>query len=152
MHPNSENPDESWLNRWLSYLQNAIYVTTSTLLVLAAAALLMVAAWTFVTGLGSQELNYQVLIMLDQLLLVMMLVELLDTVRVTLYSHSLLPEPFLIVALIAAMRRILVITAEVWHLGEIDESRFDRAMLELGLLTILTLILVISIVLLRRLR
>jgi hypothetical protein len=48
------------------------------------------------------------------------------------------------------MRRILVITAEA--AGEVDDRQFDRAMLELGLLTLMTLILVVSIILLRRSR
>jgi uncharacterized membrane protein (DUF373 family) len=92
------------------------------------------------------------LLMLGSLLLVLMLVELLHTVRVSLHAHGLLPEPFLIVGLIAAMRRVLVITAEAHPLAEIDMPRFDRAMMELGLLTLLTLVLVVSIILLRRSR
>jgi hypothetical protein len=56
------------------------------------------------------------------------------------------------VGLIAAMRRVLVITAEAHPMAEIDTPRFDRAMLELGLLTVLTLVLVVSIILLRRSR
>ena len=54
--------------------------------------------------------------------------------------------------LIAALRRVLVITAEAHPLAEIDTPRFDRAMLELGLLTLLTLVLVVSIILRHRSR
>lgn len=61
-----------------------------------------------------------------------------------------LAEPFLIVGLIAGIRSILVITAEAWHLGDIHATEFDRAMLEIGLLTVLTLALVTCIILLRR--
>lgn len=88
--------------------------------------------------------------MLNELLLVLMILELLYTVRVSLKEHTLIAEPFLIVGLIAGVRRILVITAEAWGLGETDPEQFDRAMLELGLLTVMTLVIVISILLLRK--
>ncbi|HYL15245.1 MAG TPA: phosphate-starvation-inducible PsiE family protein [Terriglobales bacterium] len=49
---------------------------------------------------------------LDQLLVVLMLVEILHTVRISIRSHILVTEPFLIVGLIASLRRSLVITLE----------------------------------------
>jgi hypothetical protein len=49
---------------------------------------------------------------LDQLLVVLMLVEILYTVRLSIRSHTLVTEPFLVVGLIASIRRILVITLE----------------------------------------
>src|ERR1700724_2592598 len=53
-----------------------------------------------------------VLRVLDQLLVVLMLVEILHTVRLSIRSHTLVTEPFLVVGLIASIRRILVITLE----------------------------------------
>ena len=53
-----------------------------------------------------------VLRVLDQLLVVLMLVEILYTVRLSIRSHTLVTEPFLVVGLIASIRRILVITLE----------------------------------------
>jgi hypothetical protein len=49
---------------------------------------------------------------LYQLLVVLMLVEILYTVRLSIRSHTLVTEPFLVVGLIASIRRILVITLE----------------------------------------
>jgi uncharacterized membrane protein (DUF373 family) len=46
------------------------------------------------------------------LLLVMMIVELLYTVQLAFREHALVPEPFLMVGLVAATRRVLVLTAE----------------------------------------
>jgi Phosphate-starvation-inducible E family len=45
-----------------------------------------------------------------------MLVEILHTIRISVRSHVLVPEPFLIVGLIATIRRILVITLETANL------------------------------------
>ena len=49
---------------------------------------------------------------IDRLLLVLMVVEILHTVRVSFRSGKLVCEPFLIVGLIASIRRVLVITLQ----------------------------------------
>jgi hypothetical protein len=79
-----------------------------------------------------------------------MIVELLYTVQVSFREHALVPEPFLIVGLIAATRRILVVTAEFAKLAQAGGTVFLHAMLELGLLTIMVLVFVIALVLLRK--
>ena len=88
--------------------------------------------------------------MLDRVLLIVMIVELLYTVQVSFREHTLVPEPFLIVGLIAATRRILVVTAEFAELAEAGGVVFQHAMLELGLLTIMVLVFVVALVLLRK--
>ena len=75
-----------------------------------------------------------------------MIIEILYTVRLSIKSHSLCAEPFIIVGLIAAIRRILVITVESAHLPE----KFNHHMIESAILGGLILIFVISIVLLRK--
>jgi hypothetical protein len=59
-------------------------------------------------------------------------------------------EPFLIVALIASVRRILILTPEAAEFIKTDQSAFRNAMIELGLLTFLILVVVISIAILRK--
>jgi hypothetical protein len=77
-------------------------------------------------------------------------------VRISIRSHYLVTEPFLVVGLIASIRRLLVITLEAatltkggtWSVE--GASIFRASMIELGLLGLLVLILVFSITLLRR--
>lgn len=59
-------------------------------------------------------------------------------------------EPFVPVALIAPVRRILVITAEFGTLTDRGESAFRYPMIELGLLTVMTGVLVTCLVGLRK--
>jgi hypothetical protein len=98
----------------------------------------------------------QTLQVLDHLLVVLMLVEILHTVRISIHSHTLITEPFLVVGLIASIRRILVITLEASTLtkeGTWSAERasiFQASMTELSLLGVLVLILVFSVTLLRR--
>ena len=85
-----------------------------------------------------------------------MLVEILHTVRISINSHILVTEPFLVVGLIASIRRILVITLEAATLtkGETWSAEsagiFRASMIELGLLGLLVLTFVFCITLLRR--
>ncbi len=74
-----------------------------------------------------------------------MIVEVMSTVQVSFREHALVPEPFLIVGLVAVTRRILVITAEFAELMDKGEDAFRNAMVELGLLTLMILVLVASI-------
>jgi uncharacterized membrane protein (DUF373 family) len=50
--------------------------------------------------------------LLDRILLILLVVELLYTVQVSFRLHAVTPEPFLLVGLIAAIRRVLLLTAE----------------------------------------
>lgn len=147
-HVNSGIGDRG--QQWLTVAEAALYLGIGLLLLVASVSLLIETAWSFVEAIGQGHIGAQALVMLNELLLVLMIVELFHTVRVSLREHALIPEPFLIVGLIAGVRRVLVITAEAWHLGESDPGQFERAMLELGLLTGMTLAIVVSIILLRR--
>jgi uncharacterized membrane protein (DUF373 family) len=92
---------------------------------------------------------------IDRLLFVLMVVEILHTVRVSFRSGTLVCEPFLIVGLIASIRRVLVITLESSQVNQPGkwspetQGLFNATMLELGVLGGLILVMVISICLLR---
>jgi len=79
-----------------------------------------------------------------------MFAEILYTVQVSFREHALVPEPFLVVGLIAAIRRVLVITAEFADVKDGSAGVLNAMLLELGLLTVLSFALVVSLVMLRR--
>ena len=135
----------------------AIYVVLAVLLSIAALVTIFGAAQILWQSIVHWTIATEILRVLDQLLLVLMLVEILHTVRITIRSHIVLAaEPFLVVGLIASIRRLLVISLEMSTLTKGDawaangESIFHASMLELGLLILLVLVLVFSITLLRR--
>ena len=130
--------------------EDVIYVGLGLLLAFGAGALLILAVVTVARSIGDLATQAMVLDLLDRSLLILMFVELLYTVQVSFRSHSLKPEPFLVVGLIAAVRRILVVTAEFAHMMEKSDAVFHRAMLEVGLLTGMVLALVVGLWLLRR--
>ena len=144
------SPGRNIVVQGLSLVEDVVYIGLGVLLTMAALTLLWTALRSFVSAVFSHELQGQVIGLLDQILLILLIVELLYTVQVSFREHGLLAEPFLVVALIAVIRRILVVTAEVPKLPQAEEAVFRHAMLELGLLTAMVLVLVGSLILLQR--
>jgi len=131
-------------------VEDVVYVGLGVLLAAGALILLVNAGVTLGRQVLSDAMPTPIIELLDRVLLVVMLVELLYTVQVSFREHALVPEPFLIVGLIAATRRILVVTAEFAKLAQEGGTVFLYAMLELGLLTVMVLVFVTALVLLRK--
>ena len=131
------------------------YIILGTLLALAAAIGLgstVLALWNAALEHGDAD---SLVNTIDRLLFVLMVVEIMHTVRVSFRSGTLICEPFLIVGLIASIRRVLVITLESSQASQPGnwspqtEAQFKGTMLELGILGGLILVMVISIFVLR---
>jgi uncharacterized membrane protein (DUF373 family) len=150
--PRGGRPDESreWLARAFTHVEDAVYLGLGLLLAAGAIALLVTSGVGFVRSVLAGALADHVIDLLDQVLLIFMIVEILYTVQVSFREHALVPEPFIVVGLIAVIRRVLVLTAEFGELLEKSEPLFRNAMLELGLLTAMVIALVVALVLLRR--
>jgi uncharacterized membrane protein (DUF373 family) len=130
--------------------EDVLYVGIGVVLAAGAVGLLINAAVTFARSIGAGAIGGSVVAVLDQLLLILMMIEILYTVQVSFREHVLVPEPFVLVAMIAAVRRILVLTAEFGKLMAEGEAVFRYAMIELGLLTVMTGVMVACLVGLRK--
>jgi uncharacterized membrane protein (DUF373 family) len=127
-------------------------------LLLAAAAVLGMggAALLLFSSLKAHGDADTLVVAIDRLLFVLMVIEILHTVRVSFRSGTLVSEPFLVVGLIASIRRVLVITLESSQANAqgkwTPESQeiLHSTMQELLVLAALILVMVISIYLLRR--
>ena len=114
------------------------------------------ACQTLWQGLATGASSKAVADVIDRLLVVLLLVEILHTVRISIRSHTLVTEPFLVVGLIATIRRMLVITLDAANLTSAanwandGQSKLRASMLELGLLGVIVIVLVISIHILRK--
>jgi uncharacterized membrane protein (DUF373 family) len=134
----------------IAYIMLGLMLAFAAILGMGSAGL---SVWSAVESHGDAD---TLLIMIDRLLFVLMIIEILHTVRVSFRLGSLVCEPFLVVGLIASIRRVLVITlnsSQVNSPGKWSpdaQAMLDHSMIELGVLGALILIMVISIVLLRR--
>jgi phosphate starvation-inducible membrane PsiE len=133
-----------------------LYAALGLILSLTALFALFTACRALWQGLGTEASARTVVEVIDRLLVVFMLVEILHTVRISIRSHILVTEPFLIVGLIATIRRILVITLNAANLtnaanwGNDGPAKLRASMVELALLGATVIVLVISIHILRK--
>jgi uncharacterized membrane protein (DUF373 family) len=123
-------------------------VSIAAALASGGAALFLYVVYRFATHLDDEPFLDQILQLLDGLLLVFILSELLHTVRATVEEDVLMIEPFLIVGVVATIRRLIVISAEAPNF--ISEDKFDKLMLELGVLIAAVLALGLTLAMLRR--
>ncbi len=140
----------AWIARAFTIVEDVVYVGLGLLLAASAVALLVAGGVDLTRALVAAPFSTSVVALLDHILLVLLVVELLYTVQVSFREHALVPEPFLLVGLIAVIRRVLVLTAALSEAHERTEAEFHHFVLELGLLTVLVVALTVSLVLLRR--
>lgn len=126
-----------------------MYVGLGLLLAAGALALLVSSLIGLGQSLVAGSLASSIVQLLDQILLILLVVELLYTLRVSVREHAVLPEPFLLIGLIAAIRRVLVITAEFGELGAKTNTTVQHFVMEIGALTALILALSLSLFALR---
>jgi uncharacterized membrane protein (DUF373 family) len=134
--------------RGFSGVEDLVYIGLGLLLAACAITLLVAALLRFGTTAISGEASSQVIPLLDRILLILLVVELLYTVQVSFRLHAVTPEPFLLVGLIAAIRRVLLLTAEFGHAaGPSDPTQLVP---ELAVLSALIVAISASLFVLRR--
>ena len=134
-------------------VEHALYVALGVVLSVTAVAALADVVHTLWGAIMGYNGPTALLVTVDRVLFVLMLAEILHTVRASINSGALTCEPFLVVGLIACIRRVLVITLESSQAKgapETDPAQFQSSMIELGVLGALILVMVISIYLVRR--
>ena len=92
----------------LEHVQDWVTVAVGVVLILLAATLLIAGIVDFLDG-SSGPISAGAPILLDRVLLVLILVEIVYTVVLSLRAHRLVAQPFIVVGLIAVVRRILFV-------------------------------------------
>jgi uncharacterized membrane protein (DUF373 family) len=152
----TENRFQVFSSKSMALVEVVIYAALGVILSFAALFALFTACQTLWQGLAASESAKTIVEVIDRLLAVLMLVEILHTVRISIRSHTLVTEPFLVVGLIATIRHMLVITLGAANLTSAANwandgpARLRASMLELGLSGAIVIVLVISIHILRK--
>ena len=113
-----------------AYYGVAFFLLATIVMVFASA----VYSFTEILRLGPLEVSVQVL---DKLLLIFIFAELLGTISTIIREREVTAEPFLLIGLIAVVRRILGVTVSIEQ--NLGTPRFDDLLLELAVLTLLVL-------------
>jgi phosphate starvation-inducible membrane PsiE len=142
---------------WTSRASGILGIAESLVLILIGIALVLVALLLLYAGLhdlweatraGPANIERTAVGILNTILLVMMTMEIVYTVAISLKSHMLNAEPFLIIGVIASIRRMLVITATSTE-NETKPEVFHNTLVELGLLAATVVALAAAICILR---
>jgi len=126
--------------------ESAIYVVVAALLTVGAAFTVAGTIVDVVEGRDSRAIGDVGVFLLDRVLLLFIIAELLYTLRVVNFGGRIAAEPFLLIGLIAIVRKVLVVTAEAQQPGH-DTTAF---VIQIAALAGLALVLSLSIHLLRR--
>src|SRR5213078_1213085 len=134
---------------WTSHAAKLLGTSESVLLLLIGVALVLVAVLLLYSSMydlneavhqGPGEIQHKAIEILNTVLLVMLTMEIVYTVAISLESHTLNAEPFLIIGVIASIRRMLVITATSTE-QEAHPEQFHNMLVELGLLAATVIVL-----------
>ncbi|MDB5310471.1 MAG: hypothetical protein JWO38_4673 [Gemmataceae bacterium] len=140
----------TWIARAFTAVEDIIYLGLAVLLAGTAGVLLVGAFREAVGSLWDGTQDADIVGRLDRLLLILLVVELLYTVQVSFRERTLVPGPFLLVGLIAVIRRVLVVTAALGHPGTTGGTAIEPLLWELGVLSALILAIAVAFALLRK--
>lgn len=138
------------------HIEHIVYAVLGIMLSIGAFLALAGAAYEVWRGMLDWTSSAAIFTIVDRLLFVLLLIEVLHTVRASIRTGGLTCEPFLIVGLIASIRRVLVITlqtSEATKPGAYSPETHAivvEAMTELAVIGGLILVLVFSLFLLGR--
>lgn len=132
------------------YVEDFFYVAVAAALALVGIFYLGYAIYDFIKHVseGGSSISFLVVELLSSLLLVFIFTEIIHTIRAVIDEKILVAEPFLIVGIVAAIRRMVVLGAEAQDL--LGKPEFGDAMQELAILTATTFFLGATVFLLRK--
>ena len=90
--------------RAFTLVEDAVCIGLGVVLAGSALTLLVTSVIDFTQSVLERKVN--IIALLERILLILLIVELLYTVQVPFREHALLPEPFLLIGLISAIRRV----------------------------------------------
>ncbi|WP_337844035.1 phosphate-starvation-inducible PsiE family protein [Thermus sp.] len=137
--------------RILQATEVVIYLFAGFLIAAGAAILLLTTLKEGLESLLMGRYHEVALTLLDRVLLALMLAEILYTLVRFAREGSLEATPFLIIGIIAAVRRVLVLTAEAVEKFDLADPAFLAVLAELGLLALLVVAFALAIRLVRSL-
>ncbi len=133
----------------LGFADEGLYLLVAILFLIAAFAMGAYSVLTFVKNV-SDDFPLDIITFVNDLLLVLIILEVLGTVRSYLATGTTSLRPFLYIGIISATRRILAIGAKT-TIGEVaTESAFRHLMIDLGINGAVVLALAIALYLFSR--
>lgn len=131
----------------LKYAEQVVYYGAALALILTVGMLFFSLGQSLLAVFETGPME-TALAILDRVLLIFIFIELLNTIEIIVRENEIVAEPFLIIGLIAVVRRILLVTAQAEQ--GLTEEEFLNLVIELGVLTALVISLAAALYLTRR--
>ena len=96
-------------SEWIERAQDVVSGGVAVAMVLLAGLILIAAVVDFARSAHRDGLTSSATVFVDKVLLVLILVEIVHTVVLSLRAHALVAQPFVVVGLIAVIRKILFV-------------------------------------------
>ena len=128
----------------LQRVEHVLYRAAAFLLVIAAVALLVTAVLETLSTWTS-GVDQAIVRLLDRVLLALMLAEITYTLSQAERTHTLTTTPFLVIGIIAAVRRMLIVTAESVGRTDLHSGVFLGGLAELGVLAVTILVFTLAV-------
>ncbi len=124
-------PSRVFSTEFMERLESYGYMSVGVSFLLLGMAVFVYGWWEFVlTATG--HMPKAILVLLNDLLLVVILLELFRTIVNFLKTGEISLEPFLHVGIIAAVRKILTVGAEMVLLESVDPTRFTQYLFDVA--------------------
>ncbi|MEK6545812.1 MAG: phosphate-starvation-inducible PsiE family protein [Nitrospinota bacterium] len=133
------------LTDWLRVLSDVIHILIAVSLLISA-GFLLINAFIKLKSIDGSSVSH----LINEILFVLIVMEIFITVITYLREHRVTFQPFLVVGIIASVRKILTIEAHLSIAEEIGREVFLRNMIDLGVNTGIVFILVLSFYLLSK--
>lgn len=134
------------IDKIISIIENSILAIIVIFLVVSSVLLIYDEVYS-IFNFSTQQPSVKIIIeVISKTLLLLMIIEILITVKISISEHILSCQPFIVIGMIAAVRRILIISVEIAYIHE----NFYYYVIEMGVLIVLILVFVISLTLLRK--
>ena len=101
------------IDRLIFLSEDILYKTSAVILILMGMYVALSSIINFVTQMNDLSTIENILSLVENILLILVLASLIHTVRLTVISKKLRPKPYLIVGIIASLRRIIILTVEI---------------------------------------
>lgn len=147
MTGDSENGRKYRVARLIDLIERSIYYVAAAFL-LVIVVMVFFSAAKDVLGVAEAGLEETSLLVLDAVLLIFIFAELLSTITTIVREREIVAEPFLLIGIIAVVRRILSVTVSIEE--SLGTPRFDDLIVELGVLTVLVVALSAALYFTRR--
>lgn len=138
--------NKNTIDKIIGIVENSILVIIVLFLIISSLLLIIDEIHSIITFTTNQPSVKIIIEIISKTLLLLMIIEILITVRISITEHILSCQPFIIIGLIAAVRRILIISVEIAYLHDM----FYNYIIEMGVLIALVLVFVISLSILRK--